>query len=54
MLGAYSVTKFAICGLTQAAALEYACAGITINAYCPGIVGTDMWGEVDERFAERT
>ena len=54
MLGVYSSTKFAIRGLTQAAALEYASDGITVNAYCPGIVGTDMWVEIDERFAELT
>ena len=54
MLGVYSATKFAIRGLTQAAALEYASDGITVNAYCPGIVGTDMWIEIDERFAELT
>jgi len=54
MLGVYSATKFAVRGLTQAAALEYASAGITVNAYCPGIVGTDMWTEIDERFAKLT
>ncbi|MFM2476187.1 acetoin reductase [Celerinatantimonas sp. MCCC 1A17872] len=54
MLGIYSATKFAVRGLTQAAALEYASKGITINAYCPGIVGTDMWEEIDQRFADLT
>ncbi len=54
MLSVYSATKFAIRGLTQAAAIEYASDGITVNAYCPGIVGTDMWVEIDERFAELT
>ncbi len=54
MLGVYSATKFAVRGLTQAAALEYAKDGITVNAYCPGIVDTDMWVEIDERFAELT
>ena len=54
MLGVYSATKFAVRGLTQAAAQEYASDGITVNAYCPGIVGTDMWVEIDERFAELT
>lgn len=52
MLGVYCATKFAIRGLTQAAALEFASDGITVNAYCPGIVATDMWVEIDERFAE--
>jgi meso-butanediol dehydrogenase/(S,S)-butanediol dehydrogenase/diacetyl reductase len=54
MLGVYSATKFAVRALTQAAAKEYASAGITVNAYCPGIVGTDMWVEIDKRFAELT
>lgn len=54
MLGVYSATKFAVRALTQAAAKEYANAGITVNAYCPGIVGTDMWVEIDERFSELT
>jgi meso-butanediol dehydrogenase / (S,S)-butanediol dehydrogenase / diacetyl reductase len=54
MLGVYSATKFAVRGLTQAAAKEYASAGITVNAYCPGIVGTDMWVEIDKRFAQLT
>jgi len=54
MLGVYSATKFAVRALTQAAAKEYAGNGITVNAYCPGIVGTDMWVEIDKRFAELT
>ncbi|MCM2502351.1 acetoin reductase [Aureimonas altamirensis] len=54
MLGVYSATKFAVRALTQAAAKEYASAGITVNAYCPGIVGTDMWVEIDERFSQLT
>lgn len=54
MLGVYSATKFAVRALTQVAAQEYASAGITVNAYCPGIVGTDMWVEIDKRFAEIT
>jgi len=54
MLGVYSATKFAVRALTQAAAQEYASRGITVNAYCPGIVGTDMWVEIDKRFAELT
>ncbi|MGL4686518.1 MAG: acetoin reductase [Commensalibacter sp.] len=52
MLGVYSATKFAVRALTQTAAREYASSGITVNAYCPGIVGTDMWVEIDKRFSE--
>jgi NAD(P)-dependent dehydrogenase (short-subunit alcohol dehydrogenase family) len=37
-----------------AAAKEHAADGITVNAYCPGVVGTDMWVEIDKRFAELT
>jgi meso-butanediol dehydrogenase/(S,S)-butanediol dehydrogenase/diacetyl reductase len=48
-LGAYSATKFGVVGLTQAAAKELAKYGITVNAYCPGIVGTEMWDLIDER-----
>ena len=54
LLGVYSSTKFAVRGLTQAAAKEYASKGITVNAYCPGVVGTDMWVEIDSLFAELT
>ncbi|MBB4661724.1 SDR family oxidoreductase [Conexibacter arvalis] len=42
LLGLYSATKFAIVGLVQAAARELAPAGITVNAYCPGVVETPM------------
>ncbi len=54
LLGVYSATKFAVRALTQASAKEYASDGITVNAYCPGVVGTDMWVEIDRRMAEIT
>lgn len=54
LLGVYSATKFAVRALTQAAAKEFASDGITVNAYCPGVVGTDMWVEIDRRMAEIT
>jgi meso-butanediol dehydrogenase / (S,S)-butanediol dehydrogenase / diacetyl reductase len=52
MLGHYSVAKWGVRGLTQAAAMEWAEHNITVNAYCPGIVGTDMWDLIDEGLAE--
>ena len=52
LLGHYSASKWAVRGLTQAAAMEWAQHGITVNAYCPGIVGTAMWDEIDEKLAE--
>lgn len=54
LLGVYSATKFAVRALTQAAAKELASDGITVNSYCPGVVGTDMWVEIDRRMAEIT
>lgn len=48
-LGHYSATKFAVRALTQAAARELAEHQITVNAYCPGIVGTEMWDLIDEQ-----
>jgi meso-butanediol dehydrogenase / (S,S)-butanediol dehydrogenase / diacetyl reductase len=42
LLGAYGATKFAVVGLTQAAALELAADGITVNAVGPGTAETDM------------
>lgn len=51
-LGLYSATKFAVVGLTHAAADELSKYGITVNAYCPGIVGTDMWDLIDERLGK--
>ncbi|MGI8311447.1 acetoin reductase [Saccharopolyspora hattusasensis] len=52
LLGPYSASKWAVRGLTQAAAMEWAQHGITVNAYCPGIVGTAMWDYIDEKLAE--
>ncbi|GAA4824863.1 acetoin reductase [Actinomycetospora corticicola] len=46
-LGHYSASKFGVRALTQAAAKELAGHGITVNAYCPGIVDTTMWEEID-------
>ena len=49
MLGAYCSTKFAVRALTQVAAKEFAGDGITVNAYCPGYIGTEMVRAIDEK-----
>lgn len=49
-LGAYCASKFAVKGFTQALASEVA-PKITVNAYCPGVVDTDMWVQIDEEMA---
>jgi len=51
---AYAASKFAVVGLTQALAMELGPYNIRVNAYCPGIVETDMWDYIDERLAELT
>lgn len=48
-LSIYSSSKFAVRGLTQTAARDLAPLGITVNAYCPGIVKTPMWDEIDRQ-----
>ncbi|WP_404296518.1 SDR family NAD(P)-dependent oxidoreductase [Halomonas sp.] len=42
-LSHYSASKFAVIGFTNAVAKEVATDGVTVNALCPGIVGTGMW-----------
>lgn len=45
-MAAYCATKAAVISLTQSAARELAPDRITVNAYCPGAVATDMWDDL--------
>jgi meso-butanediol dehydrogenase / (S,S)-butanediol dehydrogenase / diacetyl reductase len=45
-LGAYCASKFAVVGFTQSLAHEMAPYNVTVNAVCPGILGTAMWLDV--------
>jgi NAD(P)-dependent dehydrogenase (short-subunit alcohol dehydrogenase family) len=51
---AYSTSKFAVIGLTQASALDLAPHRITVNAVCPGSVNTDRmnYWEADQARAK--
>ncbi len=44
----YAASKFGVVGLTQSMAKELAPHDITVNAFCPGIIKTDMWAYNDE------
>lgn len=44
---AYGSSKFAVIGMTQCMAKEFAPYGVTANSYCPGIVDTRMWDHID-------
>jgi len=43
----YQASKSAVVGLVRSAAWELGKHGITVNAYCPGVVDTDMWRYID-------
>ena len=48
----YGGTKFAIRGITQTAAKDLAKYGITVNAFCPGIVKTPMMMGIAQQVAD--
>ncbi|POH23696.1 (S)-acetoin forming diacetyl reductase [Fructilactobacillus sanfranciscensis] len=51
-LTVYGSTKFAIRGITETTARELADFGITVNAYCPGIVITPMMNDIAKKVAD--
>lgn len=51
-LAHYCASKFAVIGFTQALAMELADKNITVNAICPGVVGTAMWDMLRVEFAQ--
>jgi meso-butanediol dehydrogenase / (S,S)-butanediol dehydrogenase / diacetyl reductase len=48
----YCATKFAVVALTQAGARAWAGEGIRVNAFSPGVVGTQLWEQLDREFLE--
>lgn len=46
----YAASKFGVVGLTQSLAKELAPHRIRVNAYCPGIVATEMWDYNDREW----
>ncbi len=49
---AYAASKFGVIGMTQSLAKELAKEKITVNAYCPGIIESDMWTYNDKVWGE--
>jgi meso-butanediol dehydrogenase/(S,S)-butanediol dehydrogenase/diacetyl reductase len=48
----YCASKAAVIALTQGLAHELAPFGITVNAYCPGIIDTDMTASTNRKVGE--
>jgi meso-butanediol dehydrogenase/(S,S)-butanediol dehydrogenase/diacetyl reductase len=48
----YAASKFGVVGITQSLAKEVAKENITVNAFCPGIIETDMWAYNDQAWGK--
>ena len=48
----YCASKFAVVALTQAAARALAPDKITVNAFAPGVVRTELWEQLDREFMD--
>lgn len=48
----YAASKMGVVGITQSLAKELAIHGITVNAFAPGIIETDMWQYNDKVWGE--
>lgn len=48
----YAASKFGVVGITQSLAKEVAQEGITVNAFCPGIIETEMWAYNDQAWGK--
>lgn len=48
----YCASKFAVAALTQAAARALAEHRITVNAFAPGVVKTELWQQLDREFMD--
>ena len=48
----YAASKMGVMGITQSLAKELAPFGITVNAFAPGIISTDMWGYNDREWGK--